>query len=90
MGVPPWAQLAGLDAVRQASEKGDRPLIPRDIDIRLQHLLQNCWDENRKTRPPFSKVLDTLSSYSKDVFKQDSMENFDVHGAEPHGCCSLM
>lgn len=90
VGVAPWALLAGLDAVRRASEEGDRPLIPRDVDIRLQNLLQDCWNEKPNTRPPFTKILDTLSSYSKDVFKQDSTEHFAVREADPQGCCSLM
>jgi serine/threonine protein kinase len=90
VGLPPWAQLSGLDAVRRASEEGDRPLIPRDIDIRLQQLLQDCWDEKTSTRPPFAKVLDALSSYSKDVFRQDSREQFDVRESDRRGCCCLM
>jgi serine/threonine protein kinase len=31
VGRPPWPNLAGLDAVRKASDMGDRPNIPRDI-----------------------------------------------------------
>lgn len=89
VGLPPWAQLAGLDAVRRAAEEGDRPIIPRDVDIRLHHLLQSCWDEKTNTRPSFTKVLDTLSKYSRDVFHQDSREQFELN--EDSGCnCSIM
>lgn len=72
IGRPPWAALPGLEAVRKAALEGDRPNIPRDIDIRLQDLLKECWDDNNKNRPPFLKISKTLSAYNKDVFKTDT------------------
>jgi serine/threonine protein kinase len=72
VGRPPWHNLAGVDAVRRASEEGDRPSIPRHIDERLQNLLKECWDEHPNVRPPFDRIIDVLVGYSRDVLKQDS------------------
>ena len=72
IGRPPWPTLPGLEAVRKAALEGDRPNIPRDVDVRLQALLKDTWDDNRKVRPPFSKISVTLSTYNKDVYKMDT------------------
>ena len=72
IGRPPWPALPGLEAVRKAALEGDRPNIPRDIDVRLQALLKETWDDNPKVRPPFNKISSTLSGYIKDVFKTDT------------------
>jgi hypothetical protein len=64
-GRPPWPTLNGLEAVRRAAEEGDRPIIPRNWDQRLQAILQECWDENKSARPPFKRILDILDSYSR-------------------------
>lgn len=64
-GRPPWPFTNGLVAVRQASEDGNRPPIPRDWDQRLQSLLQECWDEKPNVRPPFSRILKTLNEHAR-------------------------
>ena len=64
-GRPPWATMNGLTAVKRAAFDGDRPNIPRDWDERLSRLLQQCWDENPRARPPFSKILEVLEDYSR-------------------------
>jgi len=72
IGRPPWPTLPGLEAVRKAALEGDRPNIPRDVDVRLQSLLKDAWDDNPKVRPPFSKISTALAAYNKDVFKTDT------------------
>ena len=67
VGRPPWYNLSGLDAVKQAAQ-GDRPIPPRDLDGRLQALLKECWSENPHARPPFSTITKILTAYSRDVF----------------------
>lgn len=67
-GLPPWPFLSGVEAVRRASEEGDRPIIPRNWDQRLSALLQECWHENKASRPPFKMIIEILNSYSRDVF----------------------
>ena len=64
-GNPPWPTLAGIEAVRRASEEGDRPIIPRNWDQRLISILMECWDENKSARPPFKQILQTLEEYSR-------------------------
>ena len=64
-GNPPWPTLAGIEAVRRASEEGDRPIIPRNWDQRLISILMECWDENKSARPPFRQILQTLDEYSR-------------------------
>mmetsp|Transcript_22947 Transcript_22947/g.32054 ORF Transcript_22947/g.32054 Transcript_22947/m.32054 type:complete len:127 (+) Transcript_22947:64-444(+) len=66
-GRPPWPTLGGPKAVAKASD-GERPVIPRDWSWRLSTLLQQCWDENPNSRPPFSKIIDRLNDYTRDVF----------------------
>jgi serine/threonine protein kinase len=72
VGRPPWPTLPGLEAVRKASTEGDRPNIPRDMDIRMQNLLKECWDDNASVRPSFDKILDALNFYSSNVFHTDT------------------
>jgi len=86
VGRPPWPNLAGLDAVRKASEEGDRPTIPRDLDQRLQNLIKECWDENPRARPPFSAILDVLAKYSRDAFHQDSNDVLTPVDSKCGGC----
>lgn len=64
-GRPPWPTLNGMEAVRRASDEGERPNIPRHWDSRLQSLLMECWGESGAARPPFSKVLQELDQYSR-------------------------
>mmetsp|Transcript_26309 Transcript_26309/g.40367 ORF Transcript_26309/g.40367 Transcript_26309/m.40367 type:complete len:679 (+) Transcript_26309:449-2485(+) len=66
-GRPPWPTLGGPNAVAKASD-GERPVIPRDWSWRISTLLQQCWDENPNSRPPFSKIIDRLNDYTRDVF----------------------
>jgi len=64
-GKPPWPTLNGLDAVRRASDEGDRPIIPRNWDQRLAGLLLECWDENKTARPHFKRILEVLDNYCR-------------------------
>lgn len=64
-GRPPWPTLNGIDAVRKASEEGDRPIIPRDWDQRLSSLLMEGWNENPTARPSFNRILGELDAYSR-------------------------
>jgi serine/threonine protein kinase len=86
IGRPPWPNLAGVDAVRRASEEGDRPTIPRDLDQRMQNLLKECWDDNPKVRPPFEAILEVLARYSRDVFHQDSNDVLTSYPSEEVEC----
>lgn len=89
IGRPPWPTLPGLEAVRKAALEGDRPNIPRDVDVRLAGLLKETWDDNPKVRPPFSKISKTLSAYNKDVFKSDT--NTIISTEADAGCqCSIL
>lgn len=64
-GKAPWSHLNGLVAAKKAAEFGDRPVIPRHWDQRLQGLLQECWNENPQVRLPFDKILLLLDDYSR-------------------------
>jgi ankyrin repeat protein len=72
VGRPPWNNLAGMAAVKRAAYEGDRPDIPRDMDITLQTLLKECWDDSAKKRPPFSRILAIVQKYRADVLHDDS------------------
>lgn len=64
-GKPPWPTENGLVAATKAAEQGDRPTIPRSWDIKLQGLLQNCWDENPSCRPSFHQILKVLRQHTR-------------------------
>uniref|UniRef100_A0A7S3L3V8 Protein kinase domain-containing protein n=1 Tax=Amphora coffeiformis TaxID=265554 RepID=A0A7S3L3V8_9STRA len=89
IGRPPWPALPGLEAVRKAALEGDRPNIPRDVDVRLQSLLKETWDDNPKVRPPFSKISKALAAYNKDVYKTDT--NTIASAEADAGCkCNIL
>lgn len=71
VGHAPWPTYSGLRAVRLASEQGDRPHIPRYLDVQSVNLLKECWHEDPKARPSFPKILDFLDIYMKDVFRSN-------------------
>jgi serine/threonine protein kinase len=93
VGRPPWPHLPGDEAVRKASEEGDRPTLPRDMDQRLVTLLKECWDDNASLRPPFAIILENhLASYVRSVFHHDT-NNVVVSATtfeddQQHGRCS--
>ncbi|EEC45840.1 predicted protein, partial [Phaeodactylum tricornutum CCAP 1055/1] len=60
VGRPPWPTISGMNAVKKAAEEGDRPNVPRDMDLRMQSLLKECWDENASMRPAFQRILANL------------------------------
>mmetsp|Transcript_427 Transcript_427/g.1029 ORF Transcript_427/g.1029 Transcript_427/m.1029 type:complete len:689 (-) Transcript_427:196-2262(-) len=95
VGRPPWPSLPGQEAVRLASEEGDRPNLPRDLDQRYVGLIKECWHEDPSARPSFEKILDFLSSYAKDVFHSDAnmvatARSPDVRMADNGCACSIM
>jgi serine/threonine protein kinase len=78
-GRPPWPTLPGMQAVKRAAEQGDRPNIPRDVDVRLQNLMKEGWDDNPSARPSFVDITKLLTAYSQDVFN----EREDAIGSAP-------
>jgi hypothetical protein len=56
-------------AVKKAAEEGDRPNIPRDLDVRLQD--ERLLGRRRQPSASFTKILEILSQYSKEVLHQD-------------------
>ena len=90
VGRPPWVHLAGLDAVRKAAEEGDRPMIPRDLDVRLINLLKECWDDNPSARPPFSRIIKILSNYSHESFHTDSNDVLYMNDSKSGCHCVIL
>lgn len=75
-GKPPWPTLNGLVAARKAAEEGDRPIIPRNWDSRVQILLQECWDENASVRPSFHRIVQALRKHARlSLFTKDETDN---------------
>jgi hypothetical protein len=54
-------------AVKKA-EEGDRPNIPRDLDVRLQNLMKDCWDDDANLRPRSQKFWRFCRSTAKKSF----------------------
>eukprot|EP01099_Mayorella_cantabrigiensis_P005996 TRINITY_DN4912_c0_g3_i1.p1 TRINITY_DN4912_c0_g3~~TRINITY_DN4912_c0_g3_i1.p1 ORF type:complete len:120 (+),score=26.13 TRINITY_DN4912_c0_g3_i1:30-389(+) len=40
--------------------RGDRPPVPSDVPSAYAALLKECWDNNPKTRPAFSKCVQRM------------------------------
>jgi hypothetical protein len=78
-GHAPWPAMNGVRAVKAAAIEGSRPQIPRHWDTDLDGLIQSCWDENPKVRPPFAQILEVLSEYHFATFKEtvDDMTSLD-------------
>jgi hypothetical protein len=55
-------------AVKKAAEEGDRPNIPRDLDVRLQNLMKDCWDDDANLRPRSQKFWRFCRSTAKKSF----------------------
>jgi len=67
-----------LDSVRS----GFRPAFPKGVDIVLEELIKECWNENPDLRPTASTVLQALNNFSHldvsvDSFQQGS-ESVDL------------
>jgi serine/threonine protein kinase len=93
VGRPPWPSLPGMVAVKKAAEEGDRPIIPRDLDVRVQRLMKDSWNDNASLRPSFTKILQVLTAYSADVFHQDSNDVQTTGLLEMDtecDCCAIM
>ena len=71
VGRPPWGSLPGYDAVRLASDEGNRPDIPRELDVRSVNLLMICWHDEPSGRPSFGKILQFLHAYMECSFGSD-------------------
>uniref|UniRef100_A0A6B2L067 Protein kinase domain-containing protein n=1 Tax=Arcella intermedia TaxID=1963864 RepID=A0A6B2L067_9EUKA len=44
---------------------GERPHIPPECPDFFSTLLQNCWDQNPTSRPPWKSILSTLSKFEE-------------------------
>ena len=44
--------------------QGERPVVPDNCDPRLTSLMQQCWDDNRKRRPNFERIVSILTQVS--------------------------
>eukprot|EP01125_Pyxidicula_operculata_P003226 TRINITY_DN1368_c0_g3_i1.p1 TRINITY_DN1368_c0_g3~~TRINITY_DN1368_c0_g3_i1.p1 ORF type:complete len:1660 (-),score=429.60 TRINITY_DN1368_c0_g3_i1:1455-6278(-) len=55
----PFTELTSF-AISTAVIKGDRPVIPNNVDQRIRHLIKECWQGNPKKRPEASKIVETL------------------------------
>jgi len=68
-GLPPWAGVDGVSAVRGAALHGSRPEIPRHWDGALISLLRDSWAEDPQSRPSFAAVLEQLHKIYLGKFK---------------------
>lgn len=90
VGRPPWPNLSGIDAVKRASEDGDRPNIPRDMDVRMSNMLKECWNENPSLRPSFQQIVDTFNEYNQNVFKLKSSDAVYSSPDASSNCCVIL
>jgi len=88
-GHAPWPSMNGVRAVKAAAIEGSRPQVPRHWDTDIAVLIQQCWDENPKARPPFSHILEVLCEYHFTTFKEtvDDMTSLDNNIVEGRAAC---
>jgi serine/threonine protein kinase len=66
-GELPYAYLTPLQAAVGVVQKGLRPTIPKNAHPRISELLQRCWQQDPKERPPFSEIIEILQHIAKEV-----------------------
>jgi hypothetical protein len=54
--------------------QGSRPTIPPGCPPKFKELIELCWNADAARRPPFSKVLETLSSFLKDTTEFEQLQ----------------
>jgi len=88
-GHAPWPSMNGVKAVKAAAIEGSRPQCPRHWDSELTTLMSQCWNENPKSRPSFSHILETLNNLHFSIFKEtvDDMTSIDNNIVGGRGAC---
>jgi serine/threonine protein kinase len=56
----PWGDAMGFDEIEQRIVKGERPVIPKEIDPRIQEIIQVNWRHNPEERKSFCEIVKTL------------------------------
>ena len=89
----PWPTLGGVEAVKLAALKSNRPSVPRHWDAKLAQLTRKSWAADPAMRPSYAAVLEGLN----EVFRATVGKTYEEYnlkgvsgGAGPGGCCALM
>ncbi|CAM9723845.1 unnamed protein product [Ascophyllum nodosum] len=59
----PWAGVDARSIFRRVVLAGDRPPMPKEVAADIADMIRSCWAEDPSTRPKFSEVLSTMSSW---------------------------
>ena len=57
---PPFGLYTNEMIKDRIMKRGSRPAIFHDWPEALSSLMKRCWDDNLRTRPPFSDILKVL------------------------------
>ncbi|KAG6531947.1 hypothetical protein ZIOFF_005783 [Zingiber officinale] len=61
----PWRGLSPAQVVGAVAFQNRRLPIPQDTCPVLAALMESCWDDDPRRRPPFSSIVDTLKKLLK-------------------------
>lgn len=61
----PWRGLSPAQVVGAVAFQNRRLAIPQDTCPVLAVLMESCWDDDPRQRPPFSSIVDTLKKLLK-------------------------
>ncbi|GAA0150768.1 non-receptor serine/threonine protein kinase [Lithospermum erythrorhizon] len=66
-GKLPYEYLTPLQAAIGVVQKGLRPTIPKNTNVRFAELLERCWQQDPSLRPDFTEIVKVLQLIVKEV-----------------------
>eukprot|EP00347_Sterkiella_histriomuscorum_P021207 403334830 len=61
----PYQELQPVQIMFQVVNNGLRPTIPKDIDEKVQVLIEACWQQNHVQRPELEQIIGHLKALKK-------------------------
>ncbi|KAL0912262.1 hypothetical protein M5K25_018224 [Dendrobium thyrsiflorum] len=61
----PWKELSPVQVVGAVAFQNRRLTIPQDMSPALAALVESCWADDPRKRPPFSSIVETLKKLLK-------------------------
>jgi serine/threonine protein kinase len=80
-GEEPYKELRGPLAIHKAVRAGRRPPIPNSLPKDLRQLIERCWAQEPKDRPPFDEIIEIFLSGDFNL-----PEDTDFHAITAYEC----
>eukprot|EP01099_Mayorella_cantabrigiensis_P007206 TRINITY_DN627_c1_g1_i1.p1 TRINITY_DN627_c1_g1~~TRINITY_DN627_c1_g1_i1.p1 ORF type:complete len:443 (-),score=63.24 TRINITY_DN627_c1_g1_i1:404-1732(-) len=60
----PWSEIKHPYQIEEQTVQGNRPKIPRDINLLISQLVEDSWDQDPNMRPSFDAILKRIKDIS--------------------------